>query len=134
MKKALNILSREAGQFMALLFCLIVLIWFFGCQSKTLSLHNDGRRVTRDEIQMEVDTFMRLAEIRFADLKRQEAFKAALLDAAVITTQTGTINPYGIIATLLGAVGIGATVDNVRKRIVIKKLNNKTTPNSGESS
>ena len=83
MKKLITILSREAGQFCALLFCLLVLIWLYGCQSKTMSLSNNGKLVTRAEIQMELDTYMQLAEIRFADLRRQDSFKKALFNAAL---------------------------------------------------
>jgi len=125
MKKLIAFLTREAGQFLGLLFCLLVIIWLYGCHSRVLSLHNNGKLVTRAEINMELDTYMTLAEIRYSQLDRQEAFKKALFNAALLTAQSGAINPYGVIATLLGALGVGATVDNVRKRAAIKALNNK---------
>lgn len=125
MKKLIAFLTLEAGQVVAGLFCLAIIFWLYGCESKVMSLHNNGKLVNRAQIQLELDTFMTLAEIRYNHLDRQDAFKRALFDAALLTAQSGTINPYGVIATLLSALGIGATVDNVRKRVEIKKLNHK---------
>jgi len=125
MKNLIALVKREAGQTIGIVFCVAALIWIYGCPSKTMSLTDSGRLVTRPEIQMELETFMKLAEIRYADLDRQDAFKQAVVNAAVLTTQTGAINPMGVLAILLGGLGVSATVDNVRKRADIKKLNAK---------
>lgn len=125
MKKLITIVRGEAAQCIGILFCLAIIFWLYGCPSKTMSLSGSGQLVTRAEIQMELDTFIKLAEIRYVDLDRQDAFKQAVVNAAVLTTQTGTINPMGVIAILLGGLGVTATVDNVRKRAEIKKLNGK---------
>lgn len=116
----LRSLKAEAGQVTGILFCLGIIFYIYGCESKVMSL-NGPQMVSRAILQLELDTYMRTAEIRFAQLDKQDAFKKALFDQALITTQTQTINPYGVIATLLGIAGIGATVDNVRKRSEIKK-------------
>lgn len=125
MKKLIAALKREAAQYIAIIFCVAALIWLYGCPSKTMSLSGSGKLVTRPEIKMELETFIKLAEIRYADLDQQDAFKQAVVNAAVLTTQTGTLNPMGVIAILLGGLGVSATVDNVRKRAEIKKLNGK---------
>lgn len=125
MKKLITFLSKEAGQCIAVLFCLAILVWLYGCQSKVMSLTGSGQLVTRPVIQMELDTFMKLAEIRFADLDRQDAFKQALVNAAILTAETGTFNPMGVIAILFGSLGVGTAVDNVRNRAKIKKLTPK---------
>lgn len=125
MKKLINLLRNEAGQLTALLLCLTILFWIYGCPSKAISLQGTGTLVPRAVLQMELDAFMALAEIRFAELNRQDAFRKALFNVAVLTAESGSINPYGVMATLLGVLGVGSAVDNVKMRIKIKKLNNK---------
>lgn len=119
MKKLYIFLAAEAGQVASILFCLGIIFYIYGCESKVMSL-NGPHLVSRAILQLELDTYLRTAEIRFAQLDRKDAFKQALFNQALITTQTGTINPYGVIISLLGALGIGATVDNVRKRSALR--------------
>lgn len=76
--------------------------------------------VSRQELQLELDTYLATAEIRYKQLDQQDELKRQLLDYAVLFAEGGTINPVGAIFTIAALVGIGAEVDNIRKRKIIK--------------
>lgn len=117
-----KLLNHERYQSIAVLLICAFLLWFYGCDSKCNSLTRPNTQVTRGELAIEIQSLQGLADLRYADLDRQDAFRTAIVEQALIIGQTGTLNPYGVIAMLAGTLGIGATVDNVRKRNEIKAL------------
>lgn len=118
--KLKKLLNHERYQVVGVCVIIIFFVWFFGCESKVRSLTNPQVLVTRPELNAEVDFYLAQAEIRFNDLDKQDEFKRFLVEKTLIVTEGGSVNPYGIMATVLGIVGVGATVDNVRKRNVIR--------------
>lgn len=102
-------------------FCIVVfLIWMIGCNSKVQSLNDPTKKVTRAELRSELDFLIAQANIRFSQLDQQDELKKAIAENALIWAQTGTINPIGLVMGLLAIAGVGASIDNVRKRKVIK--------------
>lgn len=101
--------------------CIALLIWFYGCESKTSSLLSPDKNLTRAELQLELDTLLKSAELKYADLDRQDEIKSALLNNLLLVAQSGTVNPIGVITSLAVVMGIGATVDDVRTRKRVKK-------------
>lgn len=120
-----NLLNHERYQTIAVAIMIGLLIWFYGCESKVASLTNPGTQVTRAELKIELNTLLASAEYRYAQLDQQDKLKSMLIEHALLIGQTGTFNPYGLLAMLAGTIGIGATVDNVRKRVEIKRLSNE---------
>lgn len=116
-------MNHERYQVIAFAFTTAVVVWIYGCQSETRSLHRPNVKVTRGELQIELDTLLATAEERFADLDQQDALKQTLFENALIWSQTGAFNPVGLFVSLAAIAGVGATVDNVRKRKVIKTIN-----------
>lgn len=100
----------------------IVLFYAYGCDSKTKSVLYPERKVTRAELQIEIDTMMQLAKFRMQDLDKQDEFKQWLFQQTIIVAQGGAVNPVGILTSLVGLLGIGATADNVRLRKQRKKI------------
>lgn len=119
-----NLLNHERYQTIAVAIMIGLLIWFYGCESKVASLTNPGTQVTRAELKIELNTLLASAEYRYAQLDQQDKLKSMLIEHALLIGQTGAFNPYGLLAMLAGTIGIGATVDNVRKRVEIKTLKN----------
>lgn len=134
-------ISKNQGICIALIVNVCVLVWTFGCESKVKSL-TSLEMLTRDEftvvynseihrLELELQKLQETGQIRFKDLTRQDELKAKLFDALAVATQTGGINPIGLV-TLLGTIsGIGLGVDNRIKDKVIKNrpLNNiRDTP------
>lgn len=115
-----DLINHERYQAIAIGCVVVLLLWFFGCESKVRSLANPQTLVTRAGLEAEVDFYLAQAEIRFNDLDRQDAFKTKLMEAAAIAAEGGKINILGLILANIGILGAGAAVDNVRKRKIIK--------------
>lgn len=111
-----NILNHERYKVIGTVLCICLVFWFYGCESKVQSLVHPERKINRAELQLELDSLISSAGIRIDDLDRQDAFKSALFQQAVLLAQGGTINPMGLGFAVAGILGIGATVDDVRTR------------------
>lgn len=130
MKKFIELLNHERYQAVAIAACCCLLLWIYSCQSTTLSPSGLNKKVNRGQLSAEIDYYLAKAEIAYKDLDRQDEIKRKLLDAAAIAAQGGQVNIVGLILANLGILGIGATVDNVRKRKVIKNSLNYKSPDA----
>jgi len=101
---------------------ILILGWVYGCPSTVVSIHNPPALVTRAELEVEVDHFLRQAETRFADLDQQDEFKITLFSMAMEFMSEGRINPLAVALVLGNLLGLGAIADNARKRTVINTL------------
>ena len=121
MKKLLSTLfNHERYETIAVILICCFLVWIYGCESKTRSLADPLTRVTRSELQLELDQIVAAAKLRFQDLRRQDQIRQTIANAALLWAKTGAINPIGVGTSMLAIFGIGATVDNVRKRKELK--------------
>jgi len=120
MKKILEFLNHERYQAISIAVCCCFLLWIYSCQSTTRSPSDPSSKLTRGQLTAEIDYYLAKAELAYIDLDRQDAIKQKLLDAAAIAAQGGQVNIVGLLLANFGILGIGATVDNVRKRKVIK--------------
>lgn len=123
-----KIITDNPYKALALALIVILLIYFFGCDAKTTSVLDPPKKVTKEELRAELDLFVANFETKFRNIERQEAFKEALFNAALIMYQTGNVDPVGVVITLAGIFGVGSTVDTVRLRKKIKKDNGTATP------
>lgn len=117
-------LKNETGQAIAIIIVGCLCFWIFGCQPKVQSLNGSGFKVGRMELQNELDHILSKAELRFAELNRQEEIRQIIFNFALLTAKSGAINPIGVLTTIGMILGLGATADNVVKRKKIKKLKN----------
>jgi len=88
--------------------------------------------VTRDELHDELSFIIAQAETRFKSLDRQDELKQLITDQALLFAQGGAINPIGLLTANAALLGIGATVDNVRRRKK-EKANLKTYADNARS-
>lgn len=130
---------HNQGIVAALVIVSILLVWTYGCQTMVKSPVN-GRMVTRDELQLEIDltvkkfendleTLQRQAALQFRELDRQEVLKQKLYEFASLSAANNTFNPTGLITLAGSLIGMGLAVDNRIKDKVIKNrpLNKKVT-------
>lgn len=117
-----DLFNHERYESIAIVIAAGLLIWFYGCDSKVPSITDPAVQVNRTELQMEIDQLLSLAEYRYTQLDEQDRIKEALLTHAILVAQGGTLNPIAVVTAIAGILGIGATVDNVRKRKEIKSL------------
>lgn len=114
--------NHERYQLIAGLVICVCLFWLFSCESQVQSLTDPYEKVTRSELEAEVDWILAQARIRMEQLDQQDSIKSMLAQQAMLFATTGTVNPMGVMAALFAVFGIGASIDNVRKRIDIKKF------------
>lgn len=101
-----------------------IMFWGYSCQPKVDSLVHPGVKITRPELQIELDTIIATAEYRLASLDKQEAFQDIIFKNAMLMAQAGTINPLGIITLAAGLYGIARGTQDLKNKV--KKNNGKT--------
>lgn len=109
----------------ALLILTALLFWGYGCPSQTTSLREPGRKITRAELQVELDAIISTAQYRLADLDKQDAFRDIIFKNAMIMVEGGTLNPAGILTMLAGLYGVTRGVQDVKNKV--KKKKNSTS-------
>ena len=118
MKAVKKWISHNQGTFVSILICAAVSIYIFGCPSKVESLYRDDKMVTKGQLEVELkgemarielalQELMDRAEEKLTDIGRQDAIKQKLMDAALISTAGGGLNPAGLVGLLIGVLGIG---------------------------
>lgn len=131
MKQIRKMISHNQGTFVSMVVIFGLTIWTFGCKSKVNSMMDPNKRVSRDELKLEVDVMISRLEteldlitqqalLKFHDLDRQDAIKKKLFDFAAITLEGQTVNPAGLAGLAFSILGIGAVIDNRIKDKVIK--------------
>lgn len=111
--------------FSSIIIVTAVLLYTYGCESNVRSLKQPDRQVNRTELILELHNITSEAELKIADLDKQDEFKEAIFELALLAAEGGTINPIAVALTLGSFVGFGAVIDNRRKDTIIKTLQNK---------
>lgn len=101
--------------------CSFILIYAYGCEPKTKSLTRPGGKVTRIELQTELELFIARAAAGKKDLDRQDEIRDFIFNQALVIAQGNTVNPIGVLTGVLAILGIGATADDIRLRRQRKK-------------
>lgn len=131
MKNIARWIRHNQGVTLSILLIIIALGWVLGCQSKVTSLLDPAKMVTAAELElelaaecqrleMELDVLVKSAELKQAELLRQNEIKQKFVNFAAITVDAGTVNPAGVLGLLFSVFGIGAVIDNRIKDKVIK--------------
>lgn len=106
----------------------LLCVYLYACESKVKSLTEPERLVTRAELQVEMDTFIAQAEIRKANLDRQDAFRSLIIENGLLILQGTPFNPVGLITAIAGIYGVthGASkvVRAAKKSQAKRKANN----------
>ncbi len=106
-----------------------IVLFVYGCEPKTRSLIDTSKQVNRQELQLELDQIIGLAQLRMVDLDKQEQFRAVILQNALILVQGHPYNPLGIITAIAGIYGVMQGSRNVTN--VVKTGLNKRKRNNG---
>lgn len=99
----------------------ILLLTLVSCPPTTESLLVDGKKITRPELQLELDTIIGTAELRLADLDRQQQIRDLILNNALIMIETGTFNPFGMATALFAFYGLATGVNTAKNKLIKKK-------------
>lgn len=108
-----------------------VCIWLYACESQVKSLDGSKRLINRAELQLELDRFIGMAEIRMADLDKQDALRMLIIENSLLVVQGMPFNPFAFLTGLAGIYGVThaatKTTRTITKRLNKKKVNNGTT-------
>ena len=123
MKNLLLLLfNHERYQSISIIIAGVLLLFFYGCEPRVKSIIEPGTQITRSELDAEIEIFVAKANAGYTSLESQEKLREVLFEQALTATSTGTINPIGVLTSIGVILGLGAGIDNVRKRKEIKKL------------
>lgn len=109
-------MNHERYQVITAIIICFFIGWLTCCASTTESMLDPNQQVTRNELQAEMDLLLARCSNRVNNLDQQDALKTLIADNALLFTETGTINPVGLVTTVFGVLGLGAAVDNIRRR------------------
>ncbi len=121
-------IRKHIGTIVSILVCVGFLFYALGCEPKTQSLTDRTILVNRQELQLELDTLITMAQMRMVDLDKQEELRTIILQNALILVDGQPFNPLGILTALAAIYGIKQGGSNVTKVIKIgiekRKVNN----------
>jgi len=109
-----------------ILTCVAFTFYCYACEPKVRSLTDRDRLINRQELQLELDQFIGMAQLRIADLDKQEQLRAVILQNALILVQGQPLNPVGIItavAAVFGAIQGGQKLTQGVKNAAAKRKN-----------
>lgn len=93
-----------------------LIFYAYGCEPETQSMLDPGKKVSRMELESEIEFLLARSRIRVADLDRQQELRNLILQQTLIVAESGGVNPVGIITAILAIMGIGAGADDIRLR------------------
>lgn len=123
-KKILTFLNHERYQVVAGVFCLFIIFIVVSCRSKTQSILHPEKKITRAELIAEIEFVNKIAESRLDELDNDSRLLSLILEQSLLLAETGGLNLNGLIPLVFSVFGVGAVVDNARKRRDIKRLTN----------
>lgn len=122
MTKLWSFVRHNSGVCFGVPLCLLVIMYAYSCQSQVVSLVNPQLKLSRTELLAEVDSILLAAARKFDDLDRQDLVKDTIFNSVLDLAQGGAVNPTGIALVLGNILGLGAVIDNIRKRTHINTL------------
>lgn len=125
-KKLTAPLRHNFGLCIGLVVCAAALIWGYGCESTAKSPSDPKLKVTRAELDVEVETLSAKIALAYSDIAKQDEVKETILNIGIAYASGDGVSPIGIVSTLAGLAGLGAVIDNRRKDAVIKSKNGVT--------
>jgi len=105
----------------------LLIVWAYGCQPRVPSLFENGRPVTRAELNLELTTLQKRFEIRSATLEQKEAIRRLIAENVLLMAQSGQINPLGILTGIAALYGVGSAGTTAARKIK-EARNAKTLP------
>lgn len=124
LQKLIDVVKHNHAVLVAIMICVALVGWGYGCEPSTRNPRNHNEQVTRSQLNTEVKIYAEEIACAYTDLQKQEEVRAAILNAGLAYSQGQGVSIIGLISTLSGILGVGAVVDNRRKDVVIKSKTN----------
>ncbi|MBA7646180.1 hypothetical protein ES703_53942 [subsurface metagenome] len=104
-----------------------VIIFVYGCEPKVRSLTDNTRLVNRQELQLELDQIIGIAQVRMVDLDKQDQLRAIILRNALVLVQGQPLDPFAIITGIAAIYGIITGGCNIKKVVKVQLDKRKAT-------
>lgn len=120
-------IKKHKDAIVGILVSIMFSIYCYGCEPKVASLTDKTSLINRQELQLEFDRIITMAQLRMVSLEKQEQFRTVILQNALILVQGQPMNPLGIISAVAAIYGImqgGSNLTKVVKNNLIKKGSN----------
>jgi len=117
-----DISNHERYQGVSILLCIFLLMIMFSCEPTAPSVLNPAEKVTARELEAELNLLQAKIDNSLASIERKNALKKFISEQSLIAFESGQINPVGLLTSFGVLLGAGASVDNVRKRKDVRKL------------
>lgn len=125
----LNWIKAKSDIILIVIVTILFGLFAYSCEPKQPSLLNKGVKVTRAELQHELNQLVALAEIRMASFERQEKIRSLILQNALMLTQGQPFNPVGIITGIASIYGIAQATKKTTGAIKhVRDKRNKASP------
>lgn len=119
----LSDLSTNWPKTVSLIILTGLLFWGYGCPARVPSLITNGKKITRPELQIELDSIVATAGFRMAALDQQEQVRDIIFKNALVMVEGGALNPAGIITLLAGLYGVTRGAKDLKDRVKKKTEN-----------
>lgn len=116
----MDFLKKNTPLIIASIIAAGMLFYAYGCEPKTRSLLDPNRKINRQDLTFEMQTLLNRSEVGFADLDHQIEIRNLIFQQGLLIAQGGSINPLGVITSVMAVLGIGAAADDIRLRKKIK--------------
>jgi len=108
-----------------------VLLYCYGCEPKVPSLNNTHELVNRQELQLELNHIISMAQLRMVDLEKQEQLRTIILQNALVLVEGQPFNPVGIVSAVAAIYGIASGSQNITRVVKNKTLKRKAENGTG---
>jgi len=125
-KILIELFNHDRYETISIILASVLLLFFFGCEPTCQSILEPGNTSSRSELDAEIEMMIARANAGYASLEKQESLRQLLFNQTIASASTGTFNPIALLTSIGAIFGVGATVDNVRNRKKIKKLESET--------
>ena len=122
-------IKKNSTLMITFLFTAGLLVYVYGCEPKVQSLNSSHTLVNRQELQLELNHIINMAQLRMVDLDKQEELRTIILQNALILVQGQPFNPIGLITAAAAVYGIAQGGSNITR--VVKTKTNKKKVNNG---
>lgn len=126
MKKLLKLLfNHERYQSISIILTVLFLIFLSACEPTCHSLLDPAKKITRTELNGEIDLIQARIDTELKDLEQQAAIRQLLISLASQYATSGTFPIGTAITGAIAMLGTGAVIDNFRKRKDVSVLEHK---------
>lgn len=112
-----NFLKQHWPHVLSLSLAVLFIAYALGCEPRARSPLDPTQKLTRAELQVQMEYLIQQFDLRIHDIEKQEQLRNFILQNALAIGQAGTVNPLSILTTIAAFYGVGSAANAGRKAI-----------------